>query len=173
MVGLADENYLDFGDLPDSYDTTLVPGSRNVIEGPILGTTITAEADGQPDTDADLDVGDDGVEPSPGVQWTVATGGSIDVEVSNCPTTCHLVGFIDWNQDGNFYDGIIYNYDLDEQIFVDYPVSNGANNGITFSIPPGTDIANGLTNSFFYARFRVYERNSGGGCHTKLDAIYR
>jgi hypothetical protein len=167
IIAIADEDYLDFGDLPDSYDTVLQPGPRNVILGPILGSVITAEADGQPEPDpvngdADIDVGDDGVEPTAGFQWSVLSGGSIDVDVSNCPEAqCYLVGYIDWNQDGNFYDTVPLFPDNGEQIFVDYPVSNGENNGITFTIPPGTNIGAGSANSF-YARFRVYQRNSGG-----------
>ncbi len=171
LISTADEDYLDFGDLPNSFDTELTPGPRNIIHGPVLGpvaTNISAEGDGQPDNpDADLDEYDDGVVPSPGVQWTVAAGGSINVTVSNCPTAnCYLSAWIDWNQDGNFYDieppYSIYQPDPGEKILGDYPVVNGTNNDIPFPIPSGTDIADGLNNSYFHARFRIHEYSSGG-----------
>jgi Ca2+-binding RTX toxin-like protein len=53
----------DFGDLPNSYATTLVVnGPRHRVGGGLfLGATVNADVDGSPDPLANVDIGDDGV----------------------------------------------------------------------------------------------------------------
>jgi uncharacterized repeat protein (TIGR01451 family) len=87
---------------------------------------------------------DNGVTWTPNVAWSVAGGGSVDVNIT-CPTgTCYLSAWFDWNKDGDFNDtGEFVNFGS----FIGTGIRT-----LTFSIPSGTD----LTDANIYARFRLY-----------------
>ncbi len=137
---------VDFGDAPESgsYPTTLANnGARHVLGSDIfLGASVDAEADGQPEAAAagDDNAGDD----EDGVTFsTLQAGMNATITVTaNVPGDSPLLNaWIDFNADGDWDDA-------DEQIFVDQPLSSGAN-GLAVSIPPTA--AAGST----FARFRV------------------
>jgi hypothetical protein len=145
----------DFGDLPNTYSTTLASdGPRHVVGDLYLGSVIDREADGFPSDNADGDDNnnyddEDGVVRTPGVNWEPGTvgegkGGSVDVTVTGCSGTCYLNAWIDWDDDDEFTD-------TGDQILDDRSVSNGDSQTINFDIPAGAD----LTDVSLYARFRL------------------
>jgi GEVED domain len=151
----------DFGDLPSNYSYVTLSegtggGARHQIGDLYLGTQIDAESDGQHDANA---LGDDnhgvddedGVVPTPGVDWQPNTtdGGSVDVYVTG-GDGC-LDGWIDWNSTGVFYTP------AGEYVIQSVLVHPGVNT-ITFDIP-SVNLDGG-----FFARFRLYPTNAQGTC---------
>jgi hypothetical protein len=148
----------DWGDLPNTYRT------RNGVDGPrhtagtlFLGPTIdTSEPEGIPSIPADGDDtsasnDEDGVEPTPGVNWVSGpSGGSVNVTVTGGPGC--LSAWIDWGNDGNFTEG-------GDNVLSNVAVSTGMNT-LTFAVP--SNPASGQ----FYARFRLYAPDTGGTCTT-------
>ncbi len=142
----------DYGDAPDTYSTTSASGGpAHVTDGLTLGSAVDTESDGNPvtspsDADGDDLTGiddEDGVRPTPGINWNSSSGGSVEVTVNGCGATCYLSGWIDWNQDGDFADA-------QEQIFNDQAVSDGVTD-LVFQVPSTTD----PRNNSYYARFRI------------------
>jgi hypothetical protein len=159
----------EFGDLPDTYGTTLGNnGARHVIlTGLRLGANIDAETNGFPSTGADGDNvnqsppnDEDGVAPYPDFRWipgTVASGfgGAVDLSVNGpgggCPLSsrCYLRGWIDWNQSGAFEPS----ENVVSVTISSLPYNPG---GLQFDIPDTVTFPN-----TFYARFRVCGGISG------------
>jgi hypothetical protein len=118
---------LDFGDLPDTYHTTLEQnGARHSFPpyGELttyLGTSVDNENNGEPSENANLDNGDDGVKID-GVPLdnniTIDAGTTINLEITTHGEG-YLNAWIDWNGDGDFDD-------TNEQIATNI----GANNNI-------------------------------------------
>ncbi|MDX1545470.1 MAG: GEVED domain-containing protein, partial [Rhodothermales bacterium] len=145
---------LDFGDAPDpTYPTLLASdGARHVIDGVLfLGSTIDADADGQPSADAGDDgtTGDDGdgTDDEDGVVFTspLQPGLTVSVEVTASASSL-LNAWIDYNADGDWGDA-------GEQIFTDEPLAAGVNS-LSFTVPGGATIGD------TFARFRA---DTGGG----------
>lgn len=137
---------LDFGDAPDSYDTTLTPdGPRHAMPGydesagtasAMLGSSIDEEDDGQPNTAATGDGADeDGVTFNPALGYpspTLRTGvdptsqqpisNTLEVDAS---ADGFVSVWVDWNQDGDFLDA-------GEQVANAHAVTAGSND-VTFS----------------------------------------
>ena len=153
----------DYGDLPSSYGTSIL-NANHIPKGLRLGNDVDTESTYHASDDAtgdNLDQFNDeqGVRPTPGVNWQPGTnGGSIDVTVEGCSGTCYLNGWINWNSTGTGSDSDFD--DAGEQILTNYPISNGADQTIPFDIPAGTD----TTETFFYARFRICP--TSGSCNT-------
>jgi hypothetical protein len=148
---------MDMGDLPSDYNNTLLAdnGARHTLLGTgqvYLGTTITADPDGKESPAASGDT-DEGVVRTSGVQWTAGSvgGGSINVTVGGCVTTCYLSAWVDWSKDNNFVGA-------DEQILIDRAVVSGTQT-ITFNVPAG---AFPTTSNTFNFRFRLYPSSTGG-----------
>ena len=124
------EETMDFGDLRDSYGTTLANnGARHVINPDIfLGRSIDAEPDGQPSFDGKRD---DSVllDDEDGVHFATAMvpGGVSVVDVVSS-ANARLDAWADFNQNGTF--------DAGEQIINSVPVSPGANS-IRYVVPDG------------------------------------
>ena len=114
---ITGECTVDYADLPDasvggSYSTTQADGgpSHGIITGLSLGSSVDADADGQPsvggdgdDTDGNDD--DDGV--TVGSTYDIVPEGTIRVPFTVTNTTgntAYLTAFIDWNNDGDFDD---------------------------------------------------------------------
>jgi uncharacterized repeat protein (TIGR01451 family) len=146
---LSTVNY-DYGDLPSSYSTLLSDapsGPRHTI--PVTPTLYLgsippdSENDGTNSFLADGDGADeDGVTAVTLSSWVDGTdGGTVSVEVNG---TGWLVGWMDFNDDGDFTDA--------DEMIVTQAVSTGTTN-VTFDIPAGT-IAGGNTD--FYSRFRLF-----------------
>ncbi|RLS40497.1 MAG: hypothetical protein DWH81_07130, partial [Planctomycetota bacterium] len=97
-ININDQNDLDFGDLPDTFGTTVASnGARHqTVTGLFLGTGFTNEFDGQPSTTASLD-SDDGVT-LPSV-LTPGTNARLGVRASQAG---RLDVFIDFNGNGVF-----------------------------------------------------------------------
>ena len=113
----------DFGDLPNTYGTSLPGGARHsILTGLRLGGSIDAEANGNPSADASGDDNnqappddEDGVGRPTNFKWTVGNwsssltaGGTITVTVNGCSgsvTACYFYGWIDFNRNGAFESG--------------------------------------------------------------------
>jgi hypothetical protein len=148
---------MDLGDLPSTYQDTLLAnnGARHTLVGAgqvYLGTTVTADPDGKESPIAAGDT-DEGVVRTPSVKWTAnsATGGSIDVTVGGCATTCYLSAWADWGKDNNFTG-------TDERILLDQPVTNSTQT-LTFKVPADAFPNNSNTFNF---RFRLYPSSTSG-----------
>ncbi len=105
----GDPTFSDFGDLPDSYATTVAAGgARHYIKvnAPYLGQSLLAETDGQPTGDASGDGNEeDGVTANVTANWTAGSTQTFDVVVSRAPAGGALLGaWFDWNSDGDFGD---------------------------------------------------------------------
>ncbi len=154
----ASQKSYDFGDLPESYKTLVPDGARHVVPtvpNLFLGAGVDAEANGQPSIGAD---GDDlaGTDDENGViqivdsVWrTGANGGSVAVTVG--AGSGWLLGYIDFNGDGDFVDA--------GEMVADFAVSSAGGNGAgvytnSFAIPANTFSTTGSTP--LYARFRLY-----------------
>ena len=109
---LAPSATLDYGDAPDSYDTTLINfGPRHIATNELyLGSGVDTEEDAAPNANADgddldgSDTDDSLVTPLP----EHLEGGSVyEVEVDVVNQTgsqAYVVAYIDWDQDGLFTD---------------------------------------------------------------------
>ncbi len=145
-------NY-DFGDLPSSYSSTTLAhdGARHIIPGGgstlYLGTAPDADTNGLPSSLANGDdsFGSDdenGVTPVSISTWANGVGGgSIQVSVTG---SGWLVGWIDWNHDGDLLDT--------SEFIVSKAVSPGTQT-ISFAIPAGTI---GATSESWLSRFRLF-----------------
>ncbi len=102
-IGLV--GVLDFGDLAAPYDTLFADGGPAHVVDSVnyLGASVDSETDGQPTAGADGDGADeDGVAAVDLNQWVEGTdGGAVAIEVTG---SGYLVGWIDWNRDGDFDD---------------------------------------------------------------------
>jgi hypothetical protein len=127
LFGVSNRADHDWGDLPDSYNTTAGNfGPSHLIEpGFRLGNTISGEVNGQVDAAANADTFDDGV--------TVVSGnGKIFVGANTIRVTAFgvggfLTGWMDFNNDGHF----------DESERIQW-ILNGNNLGGEAAINPGT-----------------------------------
>jgi hypothetical protein len=138
---------IDFGDLPNSsYNTKLSSeGPRHVIGSLYLGSSVDAEGDGQPTADATGDDSDadgnddDGVAVESGMTW--APNATVYLDVSVTGSNGYLVGFFDWNSDGDLSDA-------GERLV--YGPASGS-----FTWPVGVPNDASLS-GWVYARFRLF-----------------
>ncbi len=147
--------FYDFGDLPDTYGTTLANnGPRHrIVSGLFLGATVDPEGDGQPDATA---TGDDtsAIDDEDGIVFSVVYDlGSparvTAVATNQTGTAARVCGFIDWNDDGDFSDA-------SETAQVPVPAgSNGGSFVLEFGDVPVDAVAAP------YARFRL---STDAGC---------
>ena len=135
----------DFGDAPDSvsFPTMLAnDGARHAITGNnlLLGVLRDSESDGQSSASATGDDTDeDGV-----VFGSFEPGLASSITVTaNVPGSAVLNGWIDFNRDGDWDDA-------GEQVFVDEPIVDGANN-LSVNVPLGISAGSA------FARFRLTE----------------
>jgi hypothetical protein len=141
---------LDFGDLPDTYNTLLRSnGARHLIvsnqaQRIYLGQVLTARADGTPDDFADAHPSDDGVRLPENVDWSAEYTGAVEVTVTG---SGYLSAWIDWYGNGHFNGA-------GARILVDYPVISGTQT-ITFTVPDGAGFN-------VFARFRLYPSSTNG-----------
>jgi len=135
----------DFGDLPSAYsDITLLPnGARHVVKTTpdlYLGAGVTTETNGTLSTAASADANDDGVAVV-GVWANGNSAGNLDATVVGGG---YLVGYVDFNQDGDFLD--------DGELVVSQAASDETVSA-TFDIPSGTFTEAGTTE--LAVRFRI------------------
>lgn len=169
LVGQDVAPYKDFGDLPDDGGTAFryeyfkdvtLSNAFHVDTSLTLGASVSLENVKRTDgTDnATADTLDNGVTPI--APWSAgaapANGGKVSVEVAGCPTSsCYLTAFIDWNQDGSFWDVPGDNWQTGEKILNNVVVSNGTQT-VTFDIPSIAGITDGsFANKVFYTRYRL------------------
>ncbi|MCM2255083.1 MAG: C25 family cysteine peptidase [Vicinamibacteria bacterium] len=148
----------DYGDLPnDTYGATVpdynmtllrVGGARHLVGSVFLGTGVTADTDGFDSIDAagEVDaVGNDGVALVGGQISPGTDGGALDVFVTN-PTTAQawLVGWMDFNKDGDFAD--------EGERIVQQAVVAGQQY-VFFDVPATLPEAASAT---YFARFRIF-----------------
>jgi len=148
-------NY-DYGDLPESYDVLLPGGARHIViaSNLYLGATVDVEPNGQPSAGAD---GDDlgGADDEDGVEllgvWQDGTaGGTLEVTIG--AGAGWLVGYFDFNGDGDFAD-------FGELAINQAAASTGGTNAdgvytVLVDVPPGT--INAATTTALNARFRLF-----------------
>ncbi len=143
----------DYGDLPLNYGATTLnqDGARHII--PVGGSSVYLG--GAPDADTNgvpssLASGDDslgtddenGIVPLSISSWTNGTAGaSIQATVTG---SGWLVGWIDWNHDGDFLDS--------GDLVVSQAVTTGTTN-ISLTVPPGTI---GAGSESWLSRFRIF-----------------
>lgn len=130
---------IDFGDLPDTYNLTLVEdeGAGHIIGTIYLGAIPDSETDGQESPTANID-SDDGVDRGSAI-WVPGETATLNVTVSG--DNGFLVAYMDWNGDNVFSS--------DEQVIAS-DVSNGTT-AFTVDIPESTA-------SVINARFRLYDK---------------
>ena len=114
----------DFGDLPDTFGTTLAQnGARHLVEGGLfLGAGVTGEVNGQPSALANLDTDD-------GVSFSASVLAGLDARFNVTASRAGFVdAFIDFNGNGKF--------DADERVTPSggQAVTAGTN-GLVFAIP--------------------------------------
>lgn len=158
-TGFSDFTFVsfDYGDAPSSYGTNLAGGARHVLgsRNLYLGTNPPdGESDGQAGvaatTDDTTQVG--GVDDEDGVASFPQYGGGSTYTVSvtannrSSSAAATLVGYIDWNRDGDFADAD----EISASVNVPANTVNGAFN-VTWSNVPAN--AGGTTAT--YARFRI------------------
>ncbi|RME92931.1 MAG: HYR domain-containing protein [Verrucomicrobia bacterium] len=145
-LGQGQGEQLDFGDAPETYQTTLKSdGPRHTWgDGVWLGRGVDFESDGQPSTDA---LGDDknpagAADDEDGVTFLSALtpGQTVTIQVE-AGTSCLLDAWVDFGHDGSFAQE-------EDRIFRAKPLGGGPNT-LTFTVP--TTAEAGQT----YARFRV------------------
>ncbi len=154
-------NFMDLGDLPDSYGTLIASnGPRHSTGNLFLGATIDNDTNGDPNTAATGDDTGDASDDEDGItvigDWNNGpNGGQIQAFVTGDPSAC-LSGWIDFNNDGDFADAGEHILDLE------LLPSSGANI-VSFDIPSGTypPSAPGVLN--LYARFRIAKDVFGDG----------
>lgn len=136
---------IDYGDLPDTYGTTLANnGAYHIINGPTnptLGSTVDAEPDGQPSPNADGD--DTNSDDEDGVTIpTLVPGETVTITVTyNNPTNgdTYLNAWLDLDGDGVL-----------DQIATDQVVPSGSGSiDIAVTVPATATLGN------TYARFRL------------------
>jgi uncharacterized repeat protein (TIGR01451 family) len=139
-------DFIDFGDLPDSYGTTVLNEGAGHITGTLrLGSLLDSESDGQPSGNATGDGSDDadGIARTPGEAWDA--GSTVHITATVTGNNGYLVGYFDWNGDGDFADA-------NERVIFGDVVSG--TNSLTVNIPgtsaPGTSLN---------ARFRLYDKD--------------
>lgn len=116
----------DWGDLPDISNTTntndyqTLSGNNGpvhlIISGLSLGTTVDAEADGQPTAQADGEgADDDGLTIFPSLNVNPGKTIRLPLQTTNTTgSTAHLEVWIDWNGDGELDDATEKIVDLDD-----------------------------------------------------------
>ncbi len=122
----------DWGDAPDSYNTTLTGGGPRHTLTPalLLGSVVDADGDGQHGTDADGDDGDSGVDDEDGIPTlpiieVFMTSLNMDVDVTNSTgSDATLACWIDFDLGGTF--------DADERASI--TVSSSATNPVTVTL---------------------------------------
>ena len=137
---------IDYGDLPDTYGTTVAnKGAGHVLGGLRLGTSVVASPDGNPTAAAD---GDDAIDDN-GITFgseSWVQGNTVTLNANVSGANGYLVGWFDWNGDDKFGDG-------EMEIFGD--MVNGSN-PLSLKVP--TDAAN--ADPYIYMRFRLYDKNT-------------
>jgi LruC domain-containing protein len=144
--------HIDFGDLPNSYGTSLTSnGARHAITGIYLGNSATdAESDGQVTNDA---TGDNVNGSTPNDENGVSFAGPwIKGQNANLKVVASAVGVLnawaDWNHSGSFDDG--------EQVLTNQALATGLNN-LAVAVP-----ANAVAGQMA-VRFRATDANGQGG----------
>ncbi len=163
---------LDFGDAPDTYDTTQAEdGARHALgSGIYLGASVDAESNGVPATSPNDANGDDsaGTDDENGVLFSSFLAGSTAAVTVSASKACYLNAWLDLNKDGDWTDS-------GEQILTNQSLSAGTNN-LTVTVPStaalellaGEQWADWSTTSpqTTYARFRCASQT--GLAHTGL-----
>ena len=135
---------MDFGDLPDTPHPTLLAsnGPRHVLGTILLGATVDAEANGQPNTTATGDGADeDGVTWTAGEQWKAGATVHLNVTVTGGQGT--VAGWFDWNNNGDL---------ADTGEFINFGVLAAGSHVLGVDIP-----AEYVTGTSLYARFRLFD----------------
>ncbi|MEZ5330353.1 MAG: GEVED domain-containing protein, partial [Verrucomicrobiales bacterium] len=149
------ENFVatEFGDLPLPYDQTAGHFSDNSIRVLRLGTAVDSEYSPQPHPDAggdDLDSDDEDGVSFPSLLRPLQPGDSFPVFVSvrnGSGEDAYLIGFIDWNGDGDFDD-------LNEtstRVAIPSAPSQQHASGVEFRVPGWSNVVRSKVG----ARFRI------------------
>ena len=140
-------NSFDYGDAPNTYGTLKSnSGPYHAMTGDLyLGTTVTCDADGQPNTAATGDGGDDGITFS----TVCASCNTYSVTASvfnNSGNSATLAGWIDFNKNGIF--------DAGERISTTVS-SSATQQTLTLTWTLTSGMISNASNNKIYARFRI------------------
>jgi GEVED domain/Secretion system C-terminal sorting domain len=134
---------LDFGDLPSPFASFAASNGpiHNIVSGLSLGSAVSCEGNSVPNSTASADINDDGITSFPryggGASYTIAASAT-----NTTGTTAYIVGYIDWNADGDFNDA------------GEKSVATTVNSSGTYNI-----VFNGVLRRIYtaavYARFRI------------------
>jgi hypothetical protein len=144
-------NDIDFGDLDAQVYPTLLAneGAGHIINDLYLGTSAPdGEGDGQssPDATGDADDDADGIAFTPGEYWIA--GSSFHITATVTGDDGYLVGYFDWNFDGDFADS--------GEVVIFGDVSDGIN---PLEIPIPIDVPGASTDPVYLnMRFRLYDK---------------
>jgi hypothetical protein len=152
----------DFGDLP-RYGTPAYGSSyqqaSHIPQGLTLGSSVDLEDAPWSSVGATGDDLHSSPDDEEGVVrdmtdiWTPGAIVDLFVTVNGCSGTCYLNAWVDWSMDGDFSD-------LGEWIFNDNPITNGADQTRSLTVP-GQDYPTGRN---VYARFRLCR--TAGTCNS-------
>lgn len=129
----------DFGDLPQTYNTTLEGRSERAAPQRIghadlsFGTAPGVEANAVPSASASSDTNEDGITPVSPATW--ANGATVGVQAA-VTGSGYLVGWIDFNNDGDFGDT--------GEVVASQAVTAGVHS-FNFSVPAGSVARPGRT----------------------------
>jgi hypothetical protein len=137
---------MDFGDLPSQYRDIVVAdnGARHVLTttNPVyLGTGVTPDADGKPGPTATDDTEENGVTRVTTAKWL--PGQAVNLTVSVVGSNGYLVGWFDWNNDGDLADA------QEQVVFGSVPAGSS-----TVALMVGSTFT--TTNQPLNVRFRLY-----------------
>lgn len=143
---IDEDSTIDFGDAPDSYQTTLASnGPRHTIDTDYWLGAIPPDGEGD-GLLAPLDDNKAGLQDEDGVGFVTAVEAGLNAIVSvTASKEGYLSAWIDWNQDGDFADS-------GEKVFSDVVLSAGRNS-LVIEVP--NDAVVGST----WSRFRFSEQS--------------
>ncbi len=163
-AGLTDSE-LDYGDLPSTYNRTLLmnDGPRHIIGTLRMGANVDADPDGQENPDASADTYDDGVARDMSDHWTNNATVDIDIDLqgSTVSGSADVGMWLDWNGDGDFDDaGEFYSYTS---------LTVGSVNTVHVTVPDATGYTVGDT---IFVRVRAFDPdNLPGGSLDSGDYV--
>ena len=137
---------LDYGDLPDSYNTLKNNSGAAAVTNTSfrIGDGNTIDTDGQPNTAADNDAFDDGVSVGGNSFQNIflTQGVSYTIDISIPMNSGYVSAWIDWNQNGGF--------ETNEKVISDQNPTSG-NVAYEVAVPANAE-------GSYYARFRLAGR---------------
>ena len=175
-IAFFEASELDMGDLPSSYNNTLLAnnGAGHTIGDLQLGPTIDAEVDGQPEAGAAGDDTLDGNDDEDGIArvnspWANGSDGA-GIQVTTNGSGC-LSAWVDWNNNNSMVDDYLVSLDpfvSGNELVLDRQLVASGTNTMTLDVPYNF-FGSGSKN--VYARFRLAPDYDNDGDCSDQDAL--